>query len=96
MGRTSRGAAHGTPSPGARVGPSRCCSGYLDAVNTSKTLADAERIDRLRLIRSDNVGPPSIKAQTLHASAPSTDHLKRVVFARLNDWSLYRVVGGGL
>jgi len=36
----------------------------VDAVNTSKTLTDAERVDRLRLIRSDNVGPRGIMAQT--------------------------------
>jgi DNA processing protein len=30
---------------------------YVDAVNKTKKLTDAERIDRLRLIRSDNVGP---------------------------------------
>jgi hypothetical protein len=36
----------------------------LDAVDSSKTLTDAERIDRLRLIRSDDVGPLDIVAQT--------------------------------
>jgi hypothetical protein len=34
----------------------------VDAINT--TLTDAERIDRLRLIRSENVGPRGIMAQT--------------------------------
>ena len=34
----------------------------MDAIR--KTLTDAERIDRLRLIRSDNVGPRGIMAQT--------------------------------
>jgi DNA processing protein len=29
----------------------------VDAINKSAALTDAERIDRLRLIRSDNVGP---------------------------------------
>ena len=29
----------------------------MDAINTTTTLTEAERIDRLRLIRSDNVGP---------------------------------------
>ncbi len=29
----------------------------MDAINKSAALTDAERIDRLRLIRSDNVGP---------------------------------------
>jgi DNA processing protein len=31
---------------------------------TSTRLTDAERLDRLRLIRSDNVGPRGIMAQT--------------------------------
>jgi len=31
---------------------------------TNKIISDAERIDRLRLIRSDNVGPRGIMAQT--------------------------------
>lgn len=35
----------------------------MDAINTT-SLTDAERIDRLRLIRSDNVGPRGIMAQT--------------------------------
>jgi hypothetical protein len=34
----------------------------VDAINT--TLTDSERIDRLRLIRSDNLGPRGIMAQT--------------------------------
>ena len=34
----------------------------MDAINT--TVSDADRIDRLRLIRSDNVGPRGIMAQT--------------------------------
>ncbi len=36
----------------------------MDAVNQNTSLTDAERIDRLRLIRSDNVGPRGIMAQT--------------------------------
>jgi hypothetical protein len=36
----------------------------MDAINTASKLSDAERIDRLRLIRSDNVGPRGIMAQT--------------------------------
>jgi DNA processing protein len=34
----------------------------VDAVNPTIELTDAERIDRLRLIRSDNVGPRGIVA----------------------------------
>jgi hypothetical protein len=34
----------------------------VDAIN--KSLTDAERLDRLRLIRSDNIGPRGIMAQT--------------------------------
>jgi DNA processing protein len=33
----------------------------------STRLTDAERLDRLRLIRSDNVGPRGIMAQTPQA-----------------------------
>jgi hypothetical protein len=41
------------------------CGGRVD-ISTSNTtrLADAQRIDWLRLIRSDNVGPRGIMAQT--------------------------------
>ena len=74
MGRTSRGEAHGTPSPGARVAPLCLPQGAnVDAVNTSKiltkTLTDAERIDRLRLIRSDNVGPRGVGANATRGDA---------------------------
>ncbi|MGB6395379.1 MAG: DNA-protecting protein DprA, partial [Bradyrhizobium sp.] len=36
----------------------------MDAIN--KSLTDAERIDRLRLIRSDNVGPRTFKSLLHH------------------------------
>ena len=36
----------------------------MDDINENTNLTDAERIDRLRLIRSDNVGPRGIMAQT--------------------------------
>lgn len=36
----------------------------MDAMNPSVELTEAERIDHLRLIRSDNVGPRGIMAQT--------------------------------
>jgi hypothetical protein len=36
----------------------------VDAINDPIKLTDAERLDRLRLIRSDNVGPRGIMAQT--------------------------------
>jgi hypothetical protein len=36
----------------------------VDAFNHTTHLTDAERIDWLRLIRSDNVGPRGIMAQT--------------------------------
>jgi hypothetical protein len=40
----------------------------MDSKTPSTTdLADAERIDRLRLIRSDHVGPRGIMAQTPQA-----------------------------
>jgi hypothetical protein len=36
----------------------------VDAINSTIALTEAERIDRLRLIRSDQVGPRGIMAQT--------------------------------
>ena len=36
----------------------------MDAINPTVELTELERIDRLRLIRSDNVGPRGIMAQT--------------------------------
>lgn len=36
----------------------------VDAINPSKELTEAERVDRLRLIHSDNIGPRGIMAQT--------------------------------
>ncbi|WP_349631659.1 hypothetical protein [Bradyrhizobium tropiciagri] len=35
-----------------------------DRTTSAATLSDAERLNRLRLIRSDNVGPRGIMAQT--------------------------------
>jgi hypothetical protein len=35
----------------------------VDAINQTIEITDAERIDHLRLIRSDNVGPRGIVAQ---------------------------------
>jgi hypothetical protein len=58
-------------------------------INTSSTthLTDEQRIDWLRLIRSDNVGPRGIMAQTppgksAQSFAPNTVHLKRMDDAR--------------
>jgi hypothetical protein len=45
-------------------------------------LTDEQRIDWLRLIRSDNVGPRGIMAQTPQAQRCSTVHLKGVDHAR--------------
>jgi hypothetical protein len=36
----------------------------VDAINPSVELTEADRLDRLRLIRSDNVGPRGIVART--------------------------------
>ncbi|MGY4504481.1 hypothetical protein ACVWYH_008438 [Bradyrhizobium sp. GM24.11] len=36
----------------------------MDAINRNVELTEADRVDRLRLIRSDNVGPRGIMAQT--------------------------------
>jgi DNA processing protein len=51
----------------------------VDAVNTSRTLTDAERIDRLRLIRSDNVGPRTFRSLIDHCGSA------RKAIARLPD-----------
>jgi DNA processing protein len=41
----------------------------VDAVNTHKTLTEAERVDRLRLIRSDNVGPRTFRSLLDHCGS---------------------------
>jgi len=51
----------------------------VDAVNTSKILTGAERIDRLRLIRSDNVGPRTFRSLMDHCGSA------REALARLPD-----------
>jgi DNA processing protein len=38
----------------------------VDAINNPKRLTDAERLDRLRLIRSDNVGPRTFRSLLDH------------------------------
>jgi hypothetical protein len=38
----------------------------VDAINKQVTLTDAERLDRLRLIRSDNVGPRTFNSLLHH------------------------------
>ncbi len=38
----------------------------MDAINPSVELTEAERIDRLRLIRSDNVGPRTFRSLVDH------------------------------
>jgi hypothetical protein len=43
----------------------------VDAITNEIQLTDAERLDRLRLIRSDNVGPSGIMAQTPPANSPA-------------------------
>src|SRR6516162_9108809 len=43
------------------VAPCYAPGDRVDAVNKTKKLTDAERIDRLRLIRSDNVGPRTFR-----------------------------------
>jgi len=51
----------------------------VDAINTNKALTDAERIDRLRLIRSDNVGPRTFRSLLHHCGSA------RAALARLPD-----------
>ncbi|MCK1381069.1 DNA-protecting protein DprA, partial [Bradyrhizobium sp. 24] len=38
----------------------------VDAINPSVELTEADRIDRLRLIRSDNVGPRTFRSLVDH------------------------------
>ncbi|WP_347342473.1 hypothetical protein [Bradyrhizobium brasilense] len=47
-------------------------------------LTDTERLNRLRLIRSDNVGPRGIMAQTPQGHAPNAVHLKGMDDAWVN------------
>ncbi|MCA1388087.1 DNA-protecting protein DprA [Bradyrhizobium sp. IC3123] len=42
----------------------------VDAINSSVELTEAERIDRLRLIRSDNVGPRTFRSLVDHFGSP--------------------------
>jgi len=41
----------------------------VDAINNTTTLTEAERIDRLRLIRSDNVGPRTFRSLIAHCGS---------------------------
>ncbi len=41
----------------------------MDAVNSQIELTDAERLDRLRLIRSDNVGPRTFRSLMVHCGS---------------------------
>ena len=49
----------------------------MDAINKSLHLADAERLDRLRLIRSDNVGPRTFQS-LLHHFGSAKSALERL------------------
>jgi len=51
----------------------------VDAINTYQTLTEAERIDRLRLIRSDHVGPRTFRSLLDHCGSA------REALARLPD-----------
>ncbi|MET3240071.1 putative Rossmann fold nucleotide-binding protein DprA/Smf involved in DNA uptake [Bradyrhizobium japonicum] len=44
----------------------RLQGGTVDAINPSVELTEAERVDRLRLIRSDNVGPRTFRSLVDH------------------------------
>jgi DNA processing protein len=44
----------------------------VDAVNPTIQLTDADRLDRLRLIRSDNVGPRTFRSLVLHFGSART------------------------
>src|SRR5512137_306590 len=45
---------------------------WMDAIKTSVTLTDAQRIDWLRLIRSDNVGPRTFRSLVNHFGSART------------------------
>jgi len=47
----------------------------VDAINNTTQLTDADRLNRLRLIRSDNVGPRGIMAQTPQAPGREGAHM---------------------
>ena len=51
----------------------------MDAASNPKPITDAERIDRLRLIRSDNVGPRTFRSLLHHCGSA------RAALARLPD-----------
>jgi DNA processing protein len=51
----------------------------VDAINQPTKLTDAERVDRLRLIRSDNVGPRTFRSLLDHCGSA------RAALARLPD-----------
>jgi hypothetical protein len=52
---------------------------------TADRLADAERIDRLRLIRSDNVGLRGIRAQARRAASTYVASLSNGLGVRINE-----------
>jgi hypothetical protein len=57
--------------------------GRMDSKTPSTThLTETELIDRLRLIRSDNVGPRGIMAQTPQALRPVRSHLMPFILER--------------
>src|ERR1700740_1221769 len=41
----------------------------VDAIRNPKPITDAERLDRLRLIRSDNVGPRTFRSLLAHCGS---------------------------
>lgn len=60
----------------------------VDAINNTTTLTDAERIDRLRLIRSDNVGPRTFRSLLTHCGTA------RAALERLPELARRGGVGG--
>ena len=58
----------------------------MDAINQPAKLTDAERIDRLRLIRSDNVGPRTFGSLLNHFGSA------KAALAHLPDLAKRRVV----
>jgi DprA/Smf-like nucleotide binding protein involved in DNA uptake len=54
----------------------------VDAITDTIQLTDTDRIDRLRLIRSDNVGPRGIMAQTPPGSDEDPGRLRHFRISR--------------
>jgi hypothetical protein len=71
------------PSPLALVDPCSPFGGRMDAIATTR-LTDAQRLDWLRLIRSDNIGPRTFRSLVNHFGSA------RAALERLTDGAAWR------